>query len=1088
MAKPASRRSRGSARADARDQESLFAPTHHWWDGEALGLILLGVGVVLCLTMFAPPQYAGILGGLRRSLQGWIGWSAFLLPALPISFGFLLVLRRAVQPAVRVAVGLLVVVVASLAASAIARPDLGGSVGVTLARPFKPLGPLAYVLAALIGSLGVELAMGWTPTMIARNIVRVIALTLAWIALISRNLFGVARDNAARLATISRLRTLLINHIRDIEGLERLYPGTHELKSWKVDAHNTLTNLSALDDKGFTLVEKDLAGWSKLVAQFTTTRAKELQAQIGTEDAGALPVIEEARRVLGKNLSGQGMPTKVLENIRRALLLDADTLLETTKRLKRDRDAAQRVLGAGIRPLELASELERHKSRSEGSRVLLDRAEALMERVKAFPGWPDFVARLEKPSHPEVQKFTDVLVQTLRTARADALPDLPDWTRDLDALETRIEQERIAQQQSEAESTAALEVASTMNAPSQTASVSDVLSGTVFSAQVPMLASNASVSADNTGVYEAVFELDFPNGPHVSAEDIAALTVDTKMNTHPGSLEVLDLDLNGFEPVDADDAPWVSPTERAATKVNAVRANSDNLQPKPDAKGIADSGVGERLKAPSVPPVGAIPIQVPGMGFLDPVQVATFDVAAFDRDARMRAATIDEAFSNFGIQARVLDFARGPTVTRYEVEPAPGEKISRIQSIQNDLARVLKVGGVRIEAPVPGKSVVGLEVPNAEREPITFRTGIESRAFASHKAKLPLLLGKSIDGEMVVGDLGRMPHLLIAGSTGSGKSVCVNTLIMSLLFRYLPTELRFVMVDPKMVELTPYDGIPHLVRPVVTNPMDAAGVLLGCVAHMERRYKMMSDIGAKNLEQYNEKARASGEPELPYLVIIIDELADLMITSPKEVEAAIMRLAQMARATGMHLILATQRPSADVVTGLIKVNVPSRIAFAVSSGIDSRTILDSTGAERLTGYGDMLFYQPGLVKPVRLQGPYLSENELARVTEFLRRQFFEDDFGEAYGTDFDGVLEQASGTVKAEDIDFGDPFIKKAAEVVVEEGYAAVSRLQRRLSVGHARAGKLIDALEAMGIVGPYKGSKSREVLVGRDQLPDFFG
>ncbi len=1051
-------------------------------------MILLGVGVVLCLTMFAPPQYAGILGGLRRSLQGWIGWSAFLLPALPVSFGFLLVLRRAVQPAVRVAVGLLIVVMASLAASAIARPDLGGAVGVILARPLKPLGPLAYAMAALVGSLGVELAMGWTPTMIARNIARVIALALAWIALISRNLFGVARDNAARLATISRLRALLINHIRDIEGLERLYPGTHELKSWKVDAHNTLTNLSALDDKGFRLVEKDLAGWSKLVAQFTATRARELQALLVTEDAGALPVIEEARRLLGKTVPGQGMPAKMLENIRRALLLDADTLLETTKRERRERDAAQRVLGAGIRPLELASELERHRSRAEGSRALLDRAEALMERVKAFPGWPDFVARLEKPSHPEVQKFTDALVQTLRTARADALPDLPDWIRDLDALEARIEQERIVQEQAEA--SAALELASTVNPPSQTASVSDVLSGTVFSAQVPMLSSGSSASPDTDSVYEAVFELDFPGGPYVSAEDVAALTAGAKMNTHPGDLEVLDLDLDGLESDELDDdaAPWVSPSERAAAKVDAARANSNNLQPKPDAKGIADSGVGERLKAPSVPPVGAIPIQVPGMGFLDPVQVATFDVAAFDRDARMRAATIDEAFANFGIQARVLDFARGPTVTRYEVEPAPGEKISRIQSIQNDLARVLKVGGVRIEAPVPGKSVVGLEVPNAEREPITFRAGIESRAFASHKAKLPLLLGKSIDGEMVVGDLGRMPHLLIAGSTGSGKSVCVNTLIMSLLFRYLPTELRFVMVDPKMVELTPYDGIPHLVRPVVTNPMDAAGVLLGCVAHMERRYKMMSDIGAKNLEQYNEKARASGEPELPYLVIIIDELADLMITSPKEVEAAIMRLAQMARATGMHLILATQRPSADVVTGLIKVNVPSRIAFAVSSGIDSRTILDSTGAERLTGYGDMLFYQPGLVKPVRLQGPYLSENELARVTEFLRRQFFEDDFGEAYGTDFDGVLEQASGTVKAEDIDFSDPFIKRAAEVVVEEGYAAVSRLQRRLSVGHARAGKLIDALEAMGIVGPYKGSKSREVLVGRDQLPDFFG
>jgi DNA segregation ATPase FtsK/SpoIIIE, S-DNA-T family len=347
-------------------------------------------------------------------------------------------------------------------------------------------------------------------------------------------------------------------------------------------------------------------------------------------------------------------------------------------------------------------------------------------------------------------------------------------------------------------------------------------------------------------------------------------------------------------------------------------------------------------------------------------------------------------------------------VTRFEVEPAPGERISRVQTIQNDLARVLKVGGVRIEAPVPGKDVVGLEVPNVEREPVTFRAGLETQNYAGRKAKLPLLLGKAIDGEMVVGDLGKMPHLLIAGSTGSGKSVCVNTLIMSLLFRYLPSELRFVMVDPKMVELTPYDGIPHLVRPVVTNPSDAAGVLLGCVAHMERRYKMMSEIGAKNLEQYNEKVRESGDPELPYLVIIIDELADLMITSPKEVESAIMRLAQMARATGMHLVLATQRPSADVVTGLIKVNVPARVAFSVSSGIDSRTILDTMGAERLTGYGDMLFYQPGLVKPIRLQGPYISEAELARITEFLRRQFFDDDFGEAYGTDFDGVFEQAT--------------------------------------------------------------------------------
>jgi DNA segregation ATPase FtsK/SpoIIIE, S-DNA-T family len=519
-------------------------------------------------------------------------------------------------------------------------------------------------------------------------------------------------------------------------------------------------------------------------------------------------------------------------------------------------------------------------------------------------------------------------------------------------------------------------------------------------------------------------------------------------------------------------------------------ATTPPTNPKPVATNIADSAVGERLPAANAagyPAQGAIDPVVPDLAFLDPHATRAIDMSVLERDAAARARVIDLTLSHFGLQAKVVDYARGPTVTRFEVEPAPGEKIARIQSLQNDLARALAVGGVRIEAPIPGKSVIGLEVPNTEREPVTFRTGVESNNYRQGQQKLPLLLGKSIDGELLVGDLAKMPHLLIAGSTGSGKSVCVNTLIMSLLFRYLPDHLRFIMIDPKMVELTPYDGIPHLVRPVVTNPSDAAGVLLGCVAHMERRYKMMSQVGAKNLEQYNTKARHMGEPELPYLVIIIDELADLMITSPKEVEAAIMRLAQMARATGMHLVLATQRPSVDILTSLIKVNVPARIAFAVSSGHDSRTILDTAGAERLTGYGDMLFYQPGLVKPVRLQGPYISETELSRVTEFLCRQVFEDGFGEAYGTDFDAVLETSSNS-RAENMDFSDPLLRQAAEVVIEEGYAAVSRLQRRLSVGHARAGKLIDILEAMGIIGPYKGSKSREVLIHASQLVEFFG
>ncbi|MEJ2359592.1 MAG: DNA translocase FtsK [Deinococcales bacterium] len=462
------------------------------------------------------------------------------------------------------------------------------------------------------------------------------------------------------------------------------------------------------------------------------------------------------------------------------------------------------------------------------------------------------------------------------------------------------------------------------------------------------------------------------------------------------------------------------------------------------------------------------------------------DRAELAREHRERVRKIDDTLSSFNLQGRVVAAVRGPTVTRFEVEPAPGEKIARFANLSDDLALAMAVGSVRIEAPIPGKSVIGLEVPNANRELVRFREAAESGSFRRAKARLPILLGKSIDGDMVVGDLAKMPHLLIAGSTGSGKSVAVNTLIGSLLYRFLPTDLRLLMIDPKMVELTPFDGIPHLLRNVVTNPTDAAGVLLGAVAHMERRYKMMSKVGAKNLDQYNEKARNLDLPELPFIVIVIDELADLMITSPKEVESAIMRLAQMARATGMHLILATQRPSVDILTSLIKVNVPARMAFAVSSSHDSRTILDSMGAERLIGLGDMLFYQPGLVKAVRLQGPFVSEHEVGTLSDFLRRQYFDDDFVEAYGADFDppsSFESDASGL-----IDWNDDKLRAAAELVVNEGQASVSRLQRRLQVGHARAGKLMDSLEALGVVGPHQGSKPREVLVEFDELPNVFG
>ena len=536
-----------------------------------------------------------------------------------------------------------------------------------------------------------------------------------------------------------------------------------------------------------------------------------------------------------------------------------------------------------------------------------------------------------------------------------------------------------------------------------------------------------------------------------------------------------------WEEDDADDLPLPSP--RPALAAAAPRpAPGGRPQPTPQP---APQPVARVAVAPARQ--GALPVALPANDWLDPVPDTSHGAAELDRGARQRGQLINETLRHFGLQGKVVDFARGPTVTRYEIEPAPGEKISRIASLSNDLARALAVGGVRVEAPVPGKNVIGLEVPNTEREPVTFHQAVASPAFRNSRAKLPIILGKSIDGTMMVGDLAKMPHLLVAGSTGSGKSVCVNTLITSLLYKYLPSELRFVMVDPKMVELTPYDGIPHLLRPVVTNPADAAGVLLGAVAHMERRYKMMSQVGAKNLEQFNAKMAVTGEPELPHLVIIIDELADLMITSPKEVESAIMRLAQMARATGMHLILATQRPSVDILTSLIKVNIPARIAFAVSSSHDSRTILDTTGAERLTGQGDMLFYQPGLVKPARLQGPYISEGESVKIADELRRMIFEDEFGERYGSDFEGLI-SSSGPGDRGAMDFSDPLLRDAALICIEESQGSVSRLQRRLSVGHARAGKLMDLLEAMGIVGPHQGSKPREVLITEADLPEYFG
>ncbi len=1016
-------------------------------DVEAIGLILFGAAVVALFTVLSPPSFAAF-ANWQKALRGALGWGMYYVPLPFLVFGGLLLLKQKVGIAARILLGILIMTVAGLLGTALFDAKAAGSLATSVVVPMKVVTPLALILIAFLGSLGLEFSLGWRRTRIARAAARVTSLGMLSAASATGAAAKRAKDATNRLTLQLAARRGFDSANRDIAELLDLHAGSSDLTTWQREIERSSDQINDAEESKLALLRDESSEYRSRVAAFTQARGKDLAEAFALEDAGIAALLEEARKQLLNPVLAQNTAAKALDQVRRGLQLETKSLEDIERKILRERDTASRNVAASLRPADLRLETERHQERLERGKQLRVKAEHLLTRVAPLTGWHEFIARLENRSETDVVAFIDNLESSLKNGSADVLPELPHWTSDLDSLERTL----LTRQE------AALEKETPVVAPWQ-----------------------------QPTVYNATFDLEFPNGNHVSGEDAQRLM--------SGGLETVDIGLE-------EDAPWVSPAERAAQKVDAAERarlqRAANLEQNTErhfqdnqgiAPGIADSGVGERLRFDPSKAVGAIPIQVPSTGFLDPMQVSGIDMVAFDRAARERGAILDETFKNFGVNAKVLTFARGPTVTRFEVEPAPGEKIARIASLQNDIARVLAVGGIRIEAPVPGKSVVGIEVPNIDREPITFRQGIESKSFQSGKQKLPLMLGKSIDGEMVIDDLVRMPHLLIAGSTGSGKSVCVNTLIMSLLFRYLPTQMRFVMIDPKMVELTPYDGIPHLVRPVVTNPNDAAGVLLGCVAHMERRYKMMSEVQAKNLEQYNEKARATGDPELPFLVIIIDELADLMITSPKEVESSIMRLAQMARATGMHLVLATQRPSADVLTGLIKVNVPARIAFAVSSGIDSRTILDSTGAERLTGNGDMLFYRPGLSKATRLQGPYISEAELARITEFLRKQHYEDDFGETYGSDFDGIVETASsGKVDASMIDFGDPLIKKAAEVVVEEGYAAVSRLQRRLSVGHARGGKLIDALESMGIVGGYKGSKSREVLITSDQLPEYFG
>ncbi|MEN6390599.1 MAG: DNA translocase FtsK, partial [Syntrophomonas sp.] len=439
------------------------------------------------------------------------------------------------------------------------------------------------------------------------------------------------------------------------------------------------------------------------------------------------------------------------------------------------------------------------------------------------------------------------------------------------------------------------------------------------------------------------------------------------------------------------------------------------------------------------------------------------------KNIRESISVLEDTFASFGIGVKVNQVSCGPAVTRYELTPASGVKVSRILALADDLQLNLAAPGIRLEAPIPGKAAVGIEVPNSKTLSVGLRQLLTSPAFNKTSSPLTFALGEDITGNPVVAHLSELPHLLIAGSTGSGKSVCLNCIIMSFLFNASPEELKVVFIDPKMVELTVYNGIPHLLTPVVTNSKKAAQILKWMVNEMEKRYRLFAEKGVRDIQRYNQVVKE----KLPYIVIVIDELADLMMVAPVEVEDSICRLAQMARAAGMHLIVATQRPSVDVVTGIIKANIPSRIAFAVSSQADSRTILDMGGAEKLLGKGDMLFFPVGAVKPYRVQGAYVSDAEIENTVQFIHEQSGELVEEDAF-QDMEPTLEE---------LDEGDELFWDAVKVFVETRKASASLLQRRLRVGYARAARLVDLMEDRGIVSPLDNNKKREILIDGEQL-----
>ncbi|MEC0123818.1 FtsK/SpoIIIE family DNA translocase [Paenibacillus pabuli] len=563
---------------------------------------------------------------------------------------------------------------------------------------------------------------------------------------------------------------------------------------------------------------------------------------------------------------------------------------------------------------------------------------------------------------------------------------------------------------------------------------------------------------------------------HVRAED--ASKEDDLDDAYPFPDDLTD-NMHGDEPpikvsdelVDTNE--WSGAGHTGTDVMDAIEGAMDEESTLSNAAkeaGVPDAE-GQEIQPVKPPPPPPKPYKLPSFRLLS--KPNNGGKGGDQKDYMQTARKLEATLESFGVRAKVLEVVRGPAVTRYEIQPDIGVKVSRIVSLTDDIALALAAKDIRMEAPIPGKSAIGIEVPNGEVSVVTMREVMETATFQDAESKVTIAFGRDISGQTIIGNLARMPHLLVAGATGSGKSVCINGIITSILYKAKPDEVKFLMVDPKMVELNVYNGIPHLMAPVVTDPKRASLALKKIVVEMEKRYELFSKSGTRNVEGYNNLMKDNPAAVLPYIVVIVDELADLMMVAAGDVEDAIARLAQMARAAGIHLIIATQRPSVDVITGVIKANIPSRIAFGVSSQVDSRTILDMGGAEKLLGRGDMLFMPMGASKPVRVQGAFMSDEEVENIVNYVRGQ------GEAQYDE--SIVPEVDDSIQAAD-EVQDELYEQAVQIILEAKQASVSLLQRRMRVGYTRAARLIDSMEARGVIGPYEGSKPREVLVSLEQ------